>query len=866
MRSTTDSRMFAGEPNPAATGSGRSLSSRLIAAFALAAAALASTPGTLLAAVDGPAKVEAVEAELVARESAVVPGKPLTLGLRLLHDPHWHSYWRNPGDSGLPTQLELSLPEGFAASGFEWPAPQRLFIPPLANYGYEGEVVLPLRITVPAGFDGNSLRITGKASWLMCSDVCIPGDAELALTLPVSRDGAAVPSRHAALFDDAHRRLPSDTLEVQVSADGETLSLGLPEPLASAEFFPYHEGLVANAAAQLLHAIDAEGQPARRLELRLSDEGTRRVADAAERLKAAEGVLIAGDRIFELKPVAAQRPMEAGVEISRIAGADSVPAPGSKAGRSGAGVFSSLFSGGGGEPTAGAGAGAGTGAAGATDASGATAASGSAASSSAPPSGAGGPDGGRNLGSNTVGSRTLGSSTQGGGLAGLMIAASFAAAGGLILNLMPCVFPVIGLKVLGFAGHGGASDPARRRSANRASRRSAFAFSAGVLLSFWLLAALLLGLRGAGQAVGWGFQLQSPAFVAAMALLFVAIGLNFSGVWEFGLGMTRLGQYEHRKGSATSGSFGAGVLAVLVATPCTAPFMGSALGYTLSASVVETWVVFTALGLGMALPYLLLGCFPAWLRHLPRPGRWMESFRQALAFPMYATAAWLAWVLGRQAGLDAMFALAIGAVLLGLAAWLYGRFVQQAQPVRVDPVRARHRRGFAASLAVLSLAAGLLIAWPDQQAVSAQAARSADAGVAFDPRGAGAADVGDSASSADPAAWHPWSVDAVTLASAAGRPVFVDFTAAWCVSCQVNKKLVLDREAVVRAMRSADVLRLRADWTSRDEVIGAELARHGRNGVPLYLLYRPGSAQPVVLPELLTPGIVVAAIEAAAHR
>ena len=332
----------------------------------------------------------------------------------------------------------------------------------------------------------------------------------------------------------------------------------------------------------------------------------------------------------------------------------------------------------------------------------------------------------------------------------------------------------------------------------------------------------------------------------------------------------------------------------MMITPCTAPFMGSALGYTLSASVVETLVVFTALGLGMALPYLLLGSFPAWLRHLPRPGRWMESFRQALAFPMYATAAWLGWVLGRQAGIDATFALAIGAVLLGLAAWLYGRFVQQAQPVRVDPVRARHRRGFAASLAVLSLAAGLLVAWPDQKSISGQPARSASAGEGFDPRsaglagvaadagaagrvgapGAGAGETGSasafadpaSGTSADPAAWYPWSPDAVARASAAGRPVFVDFTAAWCVSCQVNKKLVLDREAVVQAMQAAEVLRLRADWTSRDEEIGAELARHGRNGVPLYLLYRPGSTQPTVLPELLTPGIVAAAIESVARQ
>ncbi len=261
----------------------------------------------------------------------------------------------------------------------------------------------------------------------------------------------------------------------------------------------------------------------------------------------------------------------------------------------------------------------------------------------------------------------------GSALAGsLWLAALFGAIGGLILNLMPCVFPVIGLKVLGFARHGS--------EASAASRLAALAFAAGVVVSFWLLGGLLLGLRAAGEVAGWGFQLQSPLFVAAMAMLFVAIALNFSGVYEIALSATRLGSLDHGgAGSAhpLAGSFGSGVLAVLVATPCTAPFMGSALGYTLGSSTLEAMVVFTAIGVGMAAPYLLLGWFPAWLRWLPRPGRWMETFRQVLAFPMYATAAWLAWVLGQQAGIDAVLALAIGAVLLALALWLTGRFVQQ---------------------------------------------------------------------------------------------------------------------------------------------------------------------------------------------
>ncbi|TXL66178.1 protein-disulfide reductase DsbD family protein [Zeimonas arvi] len=804
----------------------RTLAGAVLAFAALAGAAPAS-PAFAQAAgqnpAGGPVRVEAVEVELVARESAIVPGQALTLGLRIQHDPHWHTYWRNPGDSGLATRLELALPQGFAAGEFQWPAPRRLFIPPLANYGYEDEIVLPLPVSVPASIGAGTVRIAGKAMWLMCRDVCIPGEAEVSLTLPVER-GAAMPppSRHAALFDAAQVRLPGAVLTAPVSVDGDRMSIGLAEPLASAEFFPYREGLIGNAEPQPLFALAGGDGPARRLEIRLSAEGAQ-ATDPAKLLQAAEGIVVSGDRVFELKPVAAAGVLAGGTEIARVAGAPAA-APGGTPGGAGGGLLAGL-----GSSTSGS--------------AGQSTAGGGAVAAAAPAGSAG------------TGLRTM----------NLLVAALFAAIGGLILNLMPCVFPVIGLKVLGFARHGGAGDDAHTEAARRASRAGAFAFVSGVVVSFWVLAGLLLALRAAGQAAGWGFQLQSPVFVSAMALLFVAIALNFSGVWEFGVAMTRLGQYDpaaraapagaaaHGRGGATGGSplpgsFGSGALAVLVATPCTAPFMGSALGFTLSATVLETLIVFTALGLGMALPYLLLGVFPAWLRWLPRPGRWMESFRQALAFPMYATAAWLAWVLGQQAGIDAVLALAIGAVLIGLAAWLYGRFVQQAAGGR-DPVAARRRRTLAASLAVVSLAAGLLVAWPGDDARAPERADSGTGAAAPSPD-----------PSADAAAWHPWSPEALAQARAAGRPVFVDFTAAWCVSCQVNKKLVLDRDTVVEAMRRAGMLRLKGDWTNRDPGITAELARHGRNGVPLYLVYLPGVEQPVVLPELLTNGIVLDAL------
>ncbi len=726
----------------------------------------------------GPVRVEAVEVELVSETDAIVAGQPTRLGLRIRHDPHWHTYWRNPGDSGLPTQLAFELPAGFRTADIQWPAPQRLFIAPLANYGYEDEIVLPVPLLVPAVIDGDRVRIAARASWLMCRDVCIPGDADLALELPV-RSGPARASGFAALFEQADRRMPTRRVAARVFAEGETLSIGLPGRPTAVEFFPYREGLVHNAGEQVLHATEA-GDIGARLEVRLSADGAKQVGAGGDALAAAaEGVVVIDGEPRELVVSVAGAAFPAGAEISRVAGAPPEPPAARRGGLELPG---------------------GVGAAG---------------SSAARP------------GSSMVGS--------------LWLAAIFGAVGGLILNLMPCVFPVIGLKVLGFARHGA--------EGSAASRIGALAFAGGVVVSFWVLAGLLLALRATGEAAGWGFQLQSPVFVSAMALLFVAIALNFSGQYEIGLALTRLGRFDRGvtaqpaqpDGSAhtaaanpVTSSFAAGVLAVLVATPCTAPFMGSALGYTLGSSTLEALVVFTSIGLGMAAPYLLLGMFPAWLRWLPRPGRWMETFRQALAFPMYATAAWLAWVLGQQAGIDAVFALAVGAVLLAMALWLYGRFVQRGTGTR---------RAWVGALSAALLALGLWTAWPARHAGEGLP-QQASAGVP----------------AADANAWQPWSPERVADALARGRPVFVDFTAAWCVSCQANKRLVLERDAIVEAMAQRGVLRLKADWTNRNAAITAELARFGRNGVPLYLLYRPGEPEPQILPELLTGGIVMDAL------
>jgi thiol:disulfide interchange protein DsbD len=768
------------------------------------ALALLAALALLPAAVAQGQRVEAVQVELVASRAHAVAGQGFEVGLRIRHDPHWHTYWRHPGDSGLATRLDWTLPPRWQAGDIGWPAPRRLLIGPLASYAYEGEVVLPVMITVPADQPPGQVELAVDAQWLMCRDVCIPGQARVSLPVQVRAGGEAAPTAHRALFDQARARQPAGVLRARVTRAGDRLVFGFEHPsLARAEFFPYREALVAQAADQVLYRVGAAAAGRYRLEIPVPDGLAPSVLPPGLDGGRPVGLLILDDQVLELATTVAPGPDPGpGEVVSRAVGVQLLGAGGlSGAGSSGAGAGSRL-----------------------------TGVAGGAGSAPADPAGgASGP------------------------VDSLWLAALLGALGGLILNLMPCVFPVIGLKVMGFAGQGLASPGGAARA-----RWGALAFSAGVMLSFLGLAGLLLALRAAGQSVGWGFQLQSPVFVAAMALLFVLVALNFAGVYEFGAAFTRLGQHEAtlaaRGGGGGlaqhAGSFGSGVLAVLVATPCTAPFMGSALGYTLGQPAAAVLLVFAAIAFGMALPYLVLGFVPRLLSWLPRPGRWMESLRQFLAFPMLATAAWLSWVLGQQAGIDAVLALALGAVLVALAAWLFGRFVQG---------RGR-AAGLAALLAVAALGAGCWLAL--SQAGEGVPPAAAGPGAITSARGSSGAAGEASASAAASASgnWEPWSEQRVEQALAEGRPVFIDFTAAWCVSCQANKRLALDRAAVRAAFDRARVVRLRADWTHRDPAITAALARHGRNGVPLYLLHVPGRSQPLVLPELLTPGLVLEAL------
>jgi len=401
----------------------------------------------------------------------------------------------------------------------------------------------------------------------------------------------------------------------------------------------------------------------------------------------------------------------------------------------------------------------------------------------------------------------------------LPLALLLAFAGGLLLNLMPCVFPVLSIKVLALsqaAGH-----PSQRRL-------HGWAYSAGVVLSFVLIAALMLALRAGGEAAGWGFQLQSPWLVAALAYLFFTMGLSLSGLTEFGGRLMGIGSGLSSQ-QGLRGSFATGALATLVASPCTAPLMGSALGFAVTQPAALALAVFAALGAGMAAPFLLLTYMPALADRLPRPGPWMDRLKQLLAFPMYLTAVWLLWVLGRQSGSDGVALVLAGAVAIAFALWLWPR-----------PQETRSKwhwgRGAAALLA-LAFAAGLL-----PQLTTVEQSTETASGY-----------------------WQPYSPERLEEARREGRPVLANMTAAWCITCLANEKVVLSSDEITRAVEQLGVVALKGDWTNQDPQISELLARYGRTSVPLYLLYPAGGGEARILPQVLTRDGLLAELEAAAR-
>ncbi|WP_348686674.1 protein-disulfide reductase DsbD family protein, partial [Rheinheimera aquimaris] len=626
-------------------------------------------------------------------------------------DEQWHTYWQNPGDSGLPTQLSWTLPEGVSAGAIKWPTPQAIAVPPLVNYGFEGQTILLSDLTIASDYQADTLPISLKVDWLVCEEVCIPAEAEFSLVLPVAAK-AVLAEDAVSLFQQAQQQLPQPinvSGQFYVSGGAFSAVLDIPAIRPISAFFVAATELVDHAAPQ---QVTLNGE-----QLLLQQPLNTYFSAAPQQL---DIVLITADN--KAYSVQLQQARSAGTEILITQGQQ--------------------------DPTA------------------------------------------------------------------LWLILLLAGAGGILLNLMPCVFPVLSLKALSIAGHG---------QVRRQQQLQALWYSLGVVMSFVMLAILLIVLRSAGAAVGWGFQLQNPYLVALLVYLLFALGLSLSGVVQFGLGLMNTGSAVADSGGSR-GAFFTGVLAVVVASPCTAPFMGTALGYAVSQEAAIALLIFAALGFGMALPFLLLALVPGFSRVLPKPGVWMDTLKQWLAYPLYLSAVWLLWVYGRQSGVDAQAMLLIGVVCIAAACWLWGR----------------RQLSLAGNGSVMLAAVLLLLALALPGFAPYQQRNPADTATADQ-------------------SWQSWSADTLSELRQQGKPVLVNMTADWCITCLVNERVALSSDSTKAALALYDVTYLKGDWTLRDAAITEYLRLYQRDGVPLYVLYWPGQ-QPEVLPQILTPDTVPQAL------
>ncbi|PWF46667.1 thiol:disulfide interchange protein [Massilia glaciei] len=699
------------------------------------------------------ARTEQVEVRLISEFASVAPGQTVYLGLEQKIIPHWHTYWKNPGDSGTSTSIKWTLPKGVAASDIIWPAPSRFDIGPVTNYGYSDQVVLLTKLAVPASQAiGSVIPVEAKASWLVCEESCIPQDATLRITLAVAATASAN-SEHKRIIDAALERIPPAvgwpaayqrqdgklqarlTLPARVGGKSASEFVGR----HTLRFYPAEWGTAAHNAAQ---SFRLDGQQ------------------------------------LTIGLVPGETPPAQGGQVRGVLVAEEKTAPGGKSA-----IVHAVELG---------------------------------AGAAAP-----GPGPGPGPGPHKTVARAPAPSGDG---ITLWRALLLAFAGGIVLNLMPCVFPVLSIKALGLLKYSELSSAQKRMQG--------FAYTAGVLASFSLLALALIVIKNLGAQVGWGFQFQSPYFVLGVAYLIFVVGLSLSGVFALG-GPANLGAGLARRGGHT-GSFFTGVLATIVATPCTAPFMGAALGFALAQPSLVLWLVFMALGLGLALPYMLISAWPALHRMLPKPGLWMERLKQALSFPMYGAAVWLVWVLAQQAGVNAVPLALGGMIMLALIAWIFDSTRATSGAARL----AANGVLLAATLATVGLsfqAVGLLAASPAPTGQTAQGGAGQD--------------------------WEAYSPPRLAALREQGKPVFINLTAAWCITCLVNEKVALSQPAFKELLHKEGITYLKGDWTNQDADISALLKQYGRSGVPLYLFYPSGAgSEAVVLPQILTHDIVGSAL------
>lgn len=752
-----------------------------------------------------------VEARVVADTVAIEPGKPFRLGVAFEIQPEWHIYWRYAGEVGIPTSVEWTLPEGFEAGDLQWPNPRAIDDPAtgLNSYGWDDELVLFATVTPPVELDSaGEYLFQANSSWLACKVQCVPGASEDSLTLPAgavsSSEDAALIERFAsrvpvsledartpvsARFDSGTASIaPGGTLDQRLvleAADPWMFRLQSPEDVAG--FFPDATRDLKTThptpepgGAESHEAGGVEAWPS--LSLQWDLEAFDDAAPGAATLRPALTLPLINTATGESRTAFVQ--LEREIEI-----ADALPV--------------------------------------------AVAESGEESGSSLPAV-------------DTPGEGDSGFSfavRRDGAERSLALVLVFALLGGMLLNVMPCVLPVLSLKVLGFVN--------QARESPRRVLVSGLVFALGVYVSFLALALVVVGLKVAGSQVGWGFQLQEPRFVVVISAVIFAFGLSLFGVFSVelpGMAATNL-QGATAKGGH-GGDFMNGILATTLATPCTAPLLGPALGFAFSQPPVMIVAFFLVIATGLALPYVMLAARPGWLRFVPRPGPWMERFKQFMGVLLMGTVVWLLSVLGSQAGGDAIVAAAWFLLAVGVACWAIGW--------GFDLSSTGPRRSISIAVALVLLGVGYFM-FPERHL------RKLAAQGGVPPAGTVSA-VEAAKSDPDGIVWKPFSTEAVNALVAQDKTVFVDFTADWCLTCKVNERTVLSTDRVAEAFREFEVEALLADYTRRQPEITKILNQFGRAGVPMYLIFPAGRPEEfILLPEILTPSLVIEKLEEASR-
>ena len=671
-----------------------------------------------------------VVARLVSEQSVVRAGSRFSLALELAIRDGWHTYWRNPGDSGQATSITWDLPEGVIASEIQWPFPERQYVGPVANYGYHGVALHLIEMQVADDWpEGQPIEISAEAKWLVCEEECIPEKARLTYRLQTSANTIATESlvtTFAGLRASIPQALDVASTYQYAGSDNQTIRLEFsPTPaLVSAkaiEYFPLEWGFISAPSKQQL-VID----------------------DAFVSITTQKGDVTFSESTGGVIVVSDANGAKSAFSVESWRGPLMVQGP-----------------------------------------------------------------------------STATNANETNGALGIVGALLFAIIGGVILNLMPCVFPVLFMKALSLVAH--------KSAQAKENRRHGLAYAFGILASFALLGVGLMALKSGGQQIGWGFQLQSPLFVGVIALVLFTLGLSLSGMLDVGSSLMNSGSSLANK-PGYQGSFFTGVLAVVVATPCTAPFMGPAIGFALTQSAPVTISVLLALGFGLSLPYLILSFVPAFTRFLPKPGVWMQRFQQLLAFPMYVSAAWLVWVFGQQAGINGVFTLLLAFILTAFVVWVW--------PISKNAKPFWKQIGQSSAVVVVLCIIGL---FATQFATTTNKANSNSL---IEPNNV-------------VAAYQAFNPNELTHLRDQGKPVFVNMTAAWCITCLANEKVALSTPEVASHFDKHDITYMKGDWTNQDAIITDYLSEFGRASVPLYVYYPPNHGKPKVLPQILTVATVI---------